>query len=848
MKKIFILILLFKYLYSTDLQKVSLQLMWLDQFQFAGFYMAKERGFYEKAGLDVEFKKFNSTTNVLEEVIENRANFGISSSSLIIDRSNGKDIVLLGAIFQTSPLILLALENSDLNSLKDFKDKKLMITGEQLDFATFKAMFVSQNIDINSMKIIPHSFNIDDLINKNTDLMLSYTTNEPFLLKERGYGSKIFYPKDYGFDFYENFIFTNSKFVEKNPKLVYDFYKASIDGWKWTFENIEKSVDTIFKKYNPQNKTKEALLFEANEMKKLTFDKNGDIGTISNEKINLILNTYKVMGLIKNDIDLKSFVLHNSFQNELNSEEKEYLKTKKSFTYCSHNNLMPFEATLNNKHIGIIEEYLVEISKNLDIELNFVPTLNWHESFEKVVENKCDILTTIADKKNREKLFNFTNPYLDFPFVIATDISKPFIEDLKTLKRVKIALVKDFATSNIIKNRYKNINFVEYPNLYEALEAVRKGEVYAAIDSLAVIGYEIQNHFVGDIKVSGKIDENLKLYMATNIENKTLASILNKALNSINENQKHEFFNKWVYVNYQNSINKDTVLKLFILILAIFFIIAIIYRAYLLKKTNQELENRVAFEIKQNEEKNGILLQQSKMAAMGEMLENIAHQWRQPLSTISICTSGMELKKNLNMLEDKDFYDSINHIKSSISYLSNTIEDFRSFLDKDKVLSNVNINHLVQKVLDILNPSLQSHHIEVIKNIDDFEFVTIENDLIQILMNIITNAKDALKDLKDEEPRYIFINISKNQKNIVIEIFDNAMGIKDEIISRIFEPYFTTKHKSQGTGIGLYMSKILVDNNLKGTIFVENYKFSYNNIDYKGAKFNILLPINLDKK
>ena len=236
------------------------------------------------------------------------------------------------------------------------------------------------------------------------------------------------------------------------------------------------------------------------------------------------------------------------------------------------------------------------------------------------------------------------------------------------------------------------------------------------------------------------------------------------------------------------------------------------------------------------------------MAAMGEMLENIAHQWRQPLSTISICTSGIELKKNLNMLEDKDFYDSINHIKSSISYLSNTIEDFRSFLDKDKVLSNVNVNHLVQKVLDILNPSLQSHHIEVIKNIDDFEFVTIENDLIQILMNIITNAKDALIDLKDEEARYIFINISKNQKNIVIEIFDNAMGIKDEIISRVFEPYFTTKHKSQGTGIGLYMSKILVDNNLKGNIAVENHTFIYNNKEFKGAKFNILLPIKLEKK
>lgn len=185
--------------------------------------------------------------------------------------------------------------------------------------------------------------------------------------------------------------------------------------------------------------------------------------------------------------------------------------------------------------------------------------------------------------------------------------------------------------------------------------------------------------------------------MATNIENKTLASILNKALNSINENQKHEFFNKWVYIHYQNNIDKDTVFKLFIVIFVLFLILAIIYRAYLLKKTNQELENRVTFEIKQNEEKNRLLLQQSKMAAMGEMLENIAHQWRQPLSTISVCTSGMELKKNMNILEDKDFYDLINHIKSSVSYLSNTIEDFRSFLDKDKVVSNININHLVTK-------------------------------------------------------------------------------------------------------------------------------------------------------
>ena len=171
MKKIFILILLFKYLYSTDLQKVSLQLMWLDQFQFAGFYIAKEKGFYQKVGLDVEFKKFQNETNVLQEVTQNRATFGLGSSSLIVHKSNGADISIFGAIFQTSPIVILALKNSNIDSIKDLKDKNLMIADEQLNFANLQAMFSSQNFDIKSVKLIPHSFNIDDLINKNTDLM-----------------------------------------------------------------------------------------------------------------------------------------------------------------------------------------------------------------------------------------------------------------------------------------------------------------------------------------------------------------------------------------------------------------------------------------------------------------------------------------------------------------------------------------------------------------------------------------------------------------------------------------------------------------------------------------------------
>ncbi|TLT05240.1 ABC transporter substrate-binding protein [Aliarcobacter cibarius] len=851
MKKIFLLFFFITSLFSNNLQKISLQLMWLDQFQFAGFYIAKEKGFYEKTGLDVEFKKFHNSTNVLNEVLEKRADFGINSTSLIVDKSKNKDVVILGAIFQTSPLVLLALENSDLNSLKDLVNKRLMITQEQLEFATLKAMLISQNIDINSIKILPHSLNIDDLVNKNTDLMLSYATNEPFLLKEKGYESKIFYPKDYGFDFYEDLIFTTGEFARNNPKIVKNFYEASMEGWRWTFDNLEQTVNIIYEKYNPQNKSKEALLFEALEMKKLVFDEHGEIGKISKEKINLIINTYKVMGLIKNEIDLNTLLFeHNDDNNlnlKLNSDELAYLKTKKTFSYCSHSNLMPFESIVNRKHIGILEDYMKQISKSLNIDLKFVPTSNWHESFEKTVKNECDILTTIAYKTNRENLLNFTKPYVDFPFVIATDITKPFIDDINKLKDVKIALVKGFATSKLIQEKYKNFKFVEYPSLNDSLNAVKNGEVYAAIDSLAVIGYEIQNHFLGELKVSGRIDEQLKLHMATNIENKYLASILDKALDSINDNQKHDFFNKWVYLKYENNLDRELLIKISILLLIIFIIFAIIYRYFLLKKINKNLEDKIAFEIKQNEEKNRILMHQSKMAAMGEMLENIAHQWRQPLSTISVCTSGMELKKSLSKLDDKEFFDSINHIKSSVSYLSNTIDDFRNFLDQNKFISSVETNNLLKKVLDILNPSFANHNINVIKNIDEFEFISIENELIQVLMNILTNAKDALKELDNQKSRYIFIDIKKESDiNLNIDIYDNGLGVNGEIIDRIFEPYFTTKHKSKGTGIGLYMSKLLVETHLKGKISVKNYKFIYEENEFVGAKFRITLPLKID--
>ena len=243
----------------------------------------------------------------------------------------------------------------------------------------------------------------------------------------------------------------------------------------------------------------------------------------------------------------------------------------------------------------------------------------------------------------------------------------------------------------------------------------------------------------------------------------------------------------------------------------------------------------------QKKEKEKLLNQQSKLAAMGEMLNNIAHQWRQPLSTISTSATGTKIQKELDCLSDTQLHNALDTINNSAQYLSQTIDDFRNFFNpaNDKI-SKFLIDKTIDKTLNIISSELNNKNIKVIKNSSNIEVLLIENELIQVLVNIINNAKDALVKIENKK-RLIFIDIYEDENTLIIEIKDNAKGIPLNIIDRIFEPYFTTKHKSQGTGIGLYMSREIIVNHLKGSINVENETYIYEDIEYIGSKFTIKL-------
>ncbi|MCT7567969.1 sensor histidine kinase [Aliarcobacter butzleri] len=254
------------------------------------------------------------------------------------------------------------------------------------------------------------------------------------------------------------------------------------------------------------------------------------------------------------------------------------------------------------------------------------------------------------------------------------------------------------------------------------------------------------------------------------------------------------------------------------------------------------LENKLKEYKKELDNKQAILYQQSKMAAMGEMIGNIAHQWRQPLSIITTATSGMVLQKQMGVLTDEFFFEASNRINASSQYLSQTIDDFRNFFIPNKEKSKVNLIEIFKKTLDLISAQFSSKDIKIIKNIEGVEFESYENELIQALINILNNSRDEL--IKKDGERFIFVDAFEKDNFINITIKDNAGGVIKENLDKIFEPYFTTKYKSQGTGIGLYMTEEIITKHLNGTICVENVEFTYDEKDYFGAEFTIKIDLN----
>ena len=253
-----------------------------------------------------------------------------------------------------------------------------------------------------------------------------------------------------------------------------------------------------------------------------------------------------------------------------------------------------------------------------------------------------------------------------------------------------------------------------------------------------------------------------------------------------------------------------------------------------LLELNETLEKRVHEEIVRRREQEQILIQKSKFIALGEMISNIAHQWRQPLSELSSLFMAVKFRHNMNKLDDEYMNKKSKEAENLIEYMSHTIDDFRNFFMPKKEKQHFIISKVIDSVMTIIGKALSYNEIKVNININtDLELYTYQNEYEQVVLNIVSNAKDILMLRKIKNP-YINIYTSIDDEFITLIIEDNAGGVKVEPKSKIFEPYFSTKKDSDGTGLGLYMSKMIIEKNINGKLLVHNTD--------DGAVFQISIP------
>lgn len=818
---------------ASDNEKVTLQLKWFHQFQFAGYYAAKEKGFYQNLGLDVDIKEKQIGLNNIEQVISGEAQYGVADSVLILYKIRKKPIVIVSPILQHSPSVLIALKKSGINSPYELNDKSISFYQNDADGFSILAMLNQLNIKPNLIR----KREKDDylkLINGEVDLTPAYLSNELFHFKKQKIDVNIIDPMNYGIDLYGDMLFTNENEVNNHPDRVKRFKEATLKGWEYALNNKEEIIQLIYNKYSAE-KSLEHLRYEANAIDKIISKETIPIGSIDKGRVQYISNLYKKYGLAEDFLNIKDFifeeykstnttikftpqekeylvknpvlkvqnmasfppfnfndnnqamgysidfisllaeksgisvefisgksweeslkmlkegeldvlpniainqdrkayidfttfeyfdysisiavrknqtvnsmsdlegkvvsVLNKSFlhtilekkypeqklylagtvkdavaavstgkadavisnlatidyyiqkgwlsnlkniqisnllgqannvpfylgvskgnlvlksilekanasltHNEIvelkqkwlnitplsnvkfSRQEIEYMQNKKILNMCIDPNWMPFEKIEDDQHIGMTAEYIKLFQKEIPIPIKLIKTKDWLETVEFSKQRKCDFVSIMRPSKERKEYFNFTNPLMNMPMVIATQHDKPFINDIPSVISEKLGIVEGFVFAEYLTATYPTIKMIKVKGTKEGLAKVKNGEIYGFIGELPSIGYSINEHFIGDLKIAGKADKTLDFTMATRIDEPLLNSIFNKLIADIPTQKNKDILNRWLSIKYEEQVNYTNVIILALFLLAV--IAVILYKNRSINKINNLL-------------------------------------------------------------------------------------------------------------------------------------------------------------------------------------------------------------------------------------------------------------------
>ncbi|WP_457744949.1 ABC transporter substrate-binding protein [Sulfurimonas sp.] len=838
-----------------SLEKVSLQLDWKYEFEFAGFIAAKEKGFYKDVGLDVALKEFNNGTNVIDDVISGKSTYGISNSSTLIAYLKGKPIVLVASFFKRSALVLIT--KPEIKSPKDLVGKRIMTSSKENFMLNFGPYLRGYGVSINDLTLVKHTFNVKAFADGSVDAMTAYISDQPYKLDALGIKYNILNPSNDNLFTLQEELFTSKNEVKNHLKRVEKFRKASIKGWKYAFEHKAELIDIIHKKYAP-NISKKALAYEADSIEKLILPYIYDIGFIDTNFLYKQIRFFKNEYHIGKNKDLKDFIFKvkcNSLH--LTQEEQKYIQENPKIPMCINYDFFPIGAYEDGKYIGMTADVYKIISDKTGLEFVPIPSDSEQQLQEHLEEKKCKLVSITATVTNNFKTIKTTTPLGRTYFTLLSKLDKSFVSNPKLLKN-KLLIVQRESFKNYLNYLYPYLNIEVEDDKNKMLDKVMKNKAYAIVTIDEQSDYFIDKYGYGKLKINGFLAKEHELSASIGVQKDEpiLFSIMQKTLNSIPRSKIQLIMDRWRLTRYHEK-NDYYLLWRTLFVMSIIFLIMIYYQRKLksfnkeleksvdektkeLRKINDSLEINVQEKVNELIQKDEILTKQSKQAVMGEMISMIAHQWRQPLNTISLTISNIELEEMIGEKPSREkLFKTLDNINKTIQYLSNTVDDFKTYFQPNKNSSKVALLDVVQKSVGFVDARLKKESVKVeYENIDEVTLNIYSSELIQVFLNILNNAIDAYSQNNVPTKKSIIISSKKADKNIQIFIKDYAGGIATNVMQKLFEPYFSTKDKN-GTGLGLYMSKMIIEKQFHGTIDVES-------VD-KSTTFIIDIPIDIKK-
>ncbi|MEN4053292.1 MULTISPECIES: transporter substrate-binding domain-containing protein [Sulfurimonas] len=523
---------------------------------------------------------------------------------------------------------------------------------------------------------------------------------------------------------------------------------------------------------------------------------------------------------------LFSTTLFSSISLQLNDKEKTWLEQHKMIKHTGDPDWLPFEAfTQKGEYIGIISDGLNVIEANTGLKFKVLPSTSWNESLEMLKSGKVDMLTETTDSYLR-KNYLFTKAFLSNSIVIIMRTRSSYIDNIEQLRDKKIVMIKDYGYVHKIEEKYKNIHFYKVRNIQEGLEAIATGKYDVMLVTMALGSYAIHAMQLSNVQIVGKTEFTTQVGFAINPKDKPLVGILNKAFDSLDEPTKQAILSNWITHKYVEKIDYKMIWQ--VAIISFLIVTAVLLWTLRLKR---EIRRRIKLE-KENQE---MLVQQAKHAVLGEMMDAVAHQWKQPLNAITMLNELLILEEKDGFVSDKYLKQYKKDMDIQINHLLTTLSEFRSFFRPDKEPEKVKLRDLIASVELLVKDELMKDSIILSVHCDpEISIKVIKNEFKHILLNLISNSKDAFIE-NDIKERKISITVTQNEDETIIEFRDNAGGIPKKILPHIFEANVTSKPEGKGSGIGLYMSKQIAEK-MSAKLHVQNIA--------KGAMFTLIMKNN----